>query len=127
VIERPLSGGHNGRLERDAFSDSGFAVVVNQYLSVRAKRFALLHELGHFFLHSDHEDFFAEPQNFDLSGQTFYWDETQEREANQFAEVLLFGDGALEAARGLYGNDSVKLAKVFGVTEAVMRIAMKRF
>jgi Zn-dependent peptidase ImmA (M78 family) len=127
VLERPMRRGHNGCLERDAFSDSGFAIVVNQRLSVCAKRFALLHELGHYLMHADHEDYFAAPENFDLSGETFYWNEAQEREANRFAETLLFGDGALEAARSLHGNEIGKLARVFGVTEAVMKIAMARF
>lgn len=127
VYERQLRSGHNGQLVRDAFSPSGFAIIVNERLSVRAKRFTVLHELGHYLLHSVEDDYFAEPQNFDLSGETFYWNVSQEREANQFAEVMLFGDGALEAARSLHGGDVAKLATVFGVTEAVMTIGLKRF
>jgi len=127
VIERDLQPGHNGLLERDAFSDSGYAIVVNRRIGVRAKRFAALHELCHYLLHTDKEDYFAEPINFDLSGGTFYLDTFEERQANEAAETLLFGDGALEAARGLFGSNVAHLAKAFGVTENVMKIAMKRF
>jgi Zn-dependent peptidase ImmA (M78 family) len=126
VLERPLSAGHNGKLVRDLYSPSGFAAVINLRLGVRAKRYALMHEIGHFLLHAEQDDMFGE-FNFDLSGSTEYWSPAEETEANQFADVMFFGDGALASARAPCGNDLVKLSKLFGVTDKQMQIAMKRF
>lgn len=125
-----LPKGMNGRLVKDAFSENGYCVEVNGRLSVEAQRWAVLHELGHFYLHAEHEDFLDEIRHYDPSEfNTFYRSDQkkEEREANQFAEVLLFGDGALEAANTLYRGNLERMCHHFGVTENVLRIAMKRF
>ena len=49
----------------------------------------------------------------------------EEREANAFVETLIFGENALNAARSLFGDDVLKLARHFGVTEATMMRALK--
>lgn len=126
VVERDLPRGMNGRLVQDPWSENGFAIEVNSALSVEAKRFTVLHEMAHYFLHTDREDPLAWDEHFDPSGQTFYVDIQAEREANAFAEALLFGSGQLAAAYGLLGGDIKKLAKFFGVTETVVRIAVAK-
>jgi len=127
VAQVDLPRGMAGRLVSDAFSESGYGIEVNKHLSVQARRFAVLHELGHFFLHTRRNDVLVDPVYLDRSGSTFYVDDIEEREANQFAETLLFGDSALSAAVGLYGRDIPRLAHHFGVSEKVVEIALKRF
>ena len=62
--------------------------------------------------------------NFDLSGQVFYEDMLKERQANEFAEAMLFGAGQLAAAYTIWDGDICKIARYFGVTESVTRIAV---
>ena len=126
VVECDLPKGMNGRLSQDAWSENGYSIEINRSLSVEAKRFAVLHEMGHYFLHTDNNDPLADIMHFDLSGDTFYLDQNLEREANAFAEAILFGGGQLAAAVGLHGSDLVKLAKYFGVTQPVVRIAIEK-
>ena len=127
VVERcHLPNGMAGRLVRDAFAENGFRIEVNQTLSVQAQRFAVLHEIAHYFLHIDRDDPLETVAYLDRSGETFYVDLEEERQANEFAEVLLFGDGALEAARSLRGDDLRKLAHQFGVSEEVVGIGLRK-
>jgi len=51
-------------------------------------------------------------------------EQREEREANEFAEALIFGDGALKAALGLYGRDEAMLARHFGVSVRALQIAL---
>jgi Zn-dependent peptidase ImmA (M78 family) len=125
IIQLPR--GMNGRLVHDAFADNHYCIEVSDALSVQAQRWALLHEMAHFYLHVDRTDVLADPMHFDLSGNTFYENEVEEREANQFAAVLLFADGAMGAAKAKHGNDAVKIARQFGVTQNVARVAMWQF
>ncbi|MCX8953801.1 ImmA/IrrE family metallo-endopeptidase [Ruegeria sp. NA] len=127
VERRRLPAGMAGRLVQDPFSDNGYCIEVNEAHSVESQRWSVLHEMGHFFLHATHNDPLADPLYLDRSGYAFYVDTRQEVEANEFAAVLLFGDGALAAAMGLYGNNLKKLSKHFGVSEITIRIAMKQF
>jgi len=126
VVECNLTQGINGRLVTDTWSERGYCIEVNRAASVGAKRFTVLHEIGHYYLHSDHEDPLSWTEHFDPSGQTFYIDKKAEREANEFAEALLFGSGQLAAAHSLLGGDVQKLARYFGVTEPVVRIAIEK-
>ena len=126
VRELALPGGMNGRLVHDTWSESGYAIEVNEAISVQAKRFATLHELAHFYLDTDSTDPFEGPQHFDLSGSAFYLDPRLEQRANAFAEALLFGAGQLAAAHGLCGGNVKKLAHYFGVTERVVAIAISK-
>lgn len=127
VERKELPKGMSGRLVQDPFSDNGYCIEVNSSESVQSQRWSVLHEMGHFFLHSNHSDPLADAMYLDRSGYAFYVDPVEEREANEFAAVLLFGDGAMIAAVGLLGNDTKKLARYFGVSERTMRIAMKQF
>jgi len=124
VYEVNLHWGVNGRLVSDPFSDTGYAIEINKALSVEAKRFAVLHEMGHFFRHTEDRDELSDDLYFDLSDSAFYVDEIKEREANEFAEALLFGGGQLAAAVGLVGANVDRLAKYFGVTKKVVQIAL---
>lgn len=126
VMEVSLPSGVNGRLVQDAFAENGWCIEINESLSVQAKRFAVLHEMGHYFLHTNHEDPINDFAYFDLSGATFYVDATEEQEANAFAEAILFGNGQLAAAFSLWNGEIAKLAVYFGVTENVVRIAVTK-
>ncbi len=123
-----LPRGMAGRLVRDAFSDNCFEIQVNQHHSVQSQRWAVLHEMGHFFrMHVDRSDYLAADMFLDRSNAAFYVDTKEEQEANEFAAVVLYGDGALEAAKSLHGSDTTKLAKVFGVSEKSIEFALKKF
>ena len=127
VVRVRLFGRMTGRLVRDAFAENGFRIEVNEKHSVQAQRWAVLHEIGHYFLHTKEDDYFSADLAFDASGETFYVDMDEEREANSFAEVLLFGDGALNAAESLYGGNVQELARHFGVSERIVQIGLKKF
>ncbi|MBV7379369.1 ImmA/IrrE family metallo-endopeptidase [Maritimibacter dapengensis] len=129
VEQVEMPEGTTGRLVKDAFSPNGYCIEVNRRHSVQARRWAVLHEIGHFLLHADHNDPFAADMAFDASGFEFYLEEdlVKEREANEFAEVLLFGDGALEAAYGFYCGNLERICHHFGVSERVLRIALRKY
>ncbi|MFC4733292.1 ImmA/IrrE family metallo-endopeptidase [Salipiger abyssi] len=116
-----------GRLVSDPFTESGYAIEVNRAHSVVSRRFTVLHEIGHFLLHVNHKDPLFDGLNLNRGDDEFYFELSQEQEANAVADVLLFGDGALEAASSLHGGDRVKLAKYFGVSVAMIEVAMKKF
>ena len=127
VHRTELPRGMAGRLVQDPFTESGYAIEVSKSHDVRSQRFTVLHELGHFLLHADRTDIFAEPFHLNRSSEEFYFDLMQEQEANDFADALLFGDGALAAAHSLYRGDVVLIAHYFGVTEPMVKIASKKF
>lgn len=122
-----LPRGMAGRLVRDGFAENGFRIEVNKLLPVTNQRWAVLHEMGHYYLHSDRRDFLAPDMHLDRSELAFYLDLNQEREANAFAACLLFGDGSLEAAKGLRGMNVPAIARQFGVSEAVVKIGLRDF
>ncbi|NSX55668.1 ImmA/IrrE family metallo-endopeptidase [Parasulfitobacter algicola] len=124
VERQALPFGVNGMLKQDPFSDNSYCIVVNEKLSIEAQRFAVLHEMGHYFRHEKHDDPLAYAKYFDLSEAAFYVDKSEEREANEFAEALLFGNGQLVAAHTICLGDISKLAKYFGVTQAVVKVAL---
>jgi Zn-dependent peptidase ImmA (M78 family) len=110
----------------DAFADKGFGVAISQSASITAKRWTVLHELGHYYRHIDKDDPFPEVMNYDPSGLTLYIDEKIESEAHAFAEAVLFGGNVLEAAVSLYGPDVNRLCRLFGVSPKVCKIALAR-
>lgn len=116
-----------GRVVADPFSDSCYAIEVNASHSIVSRRFTVLHEIGHFLLHVDRRDPFFDGINLNRGDDEFYFDLKQEQEANDFADVLLFGDGALEAASTLHDFNIVKVAKYFGVSEKMVEIAIRKF
>lgn len=127
VYQVDLPRGMAGRLVSDPFAESGYAIEVNRRHGVRSRRFTVLHEIGHYLLHANKTDPLADPAFLDRGSDAFYFDLTEEKEANAVADVLLFGDGALEAAASLFGSDVNKLADFFGVTEKMIQVAMKKF
>lgn len=127
VQRKRLPKGMAGRLVQDPFAENGYCIEVNERHSVESQRWTVLHEMGHYFLHANHRDPLADPTFLDRSASAFYTNTNEEREANQFAAVLLFGDGALEGARGSSGNDKERLAKLFGVSVKTIEIALKQF
>ena len=127
VLRVPNLGKMSGRLLKDPFAENGFLIEVNKNHSIQAQRWAVLHEIGHFFLHIVKDDPFADDMAFDASGETFYVNMNEEIEANSFAEAVLFGDGALKAANSKYGGNNKEIAHHFGVSEKVIQIARRRF
>ena len=124
LCEMPRS--ERGRLVKDGFSENGYRIEVNSADDVRTRRWTVLHEIVHWLLHRD-DDVFA----FDKfrAGKMHFYDADQlreEREANEFAEALIFGDGALDAAIGLWGDDLEQLAKYFGVSKQTLGIALNK-
>lgn len=127
IRQLPMPKRMAGRLVSDPFSASGYGIEVNKEHSVISKRFTVLHEIGHYLLHVDRSDPLFDGLNLNRGSDEFYFEINQEKEANQVADVLLFGDGALEAAYSLHGGDLERVAKFFGVSEAMLRVAMKKF
>jgi Zn-dependent peptidase ImmA (M78 family) len=123
-----MTASERGRLVRDPFASNGFRIEVNDADDVCTRRWTVLHEIAHGLLHAN-DDLLAAPKY--RAGYMHFYDADErrnEREANAFAEALVFGDGALEGALGLYGQDREKLAKHFGVTPKTLSIALqKRF
>jgi len=115
-----------GRLQQDPFAEAGYRIEVNMLDDVVVRRITVLHELMHFFLHP-RDDVFA--SQYRAGRDHFYLSDElrEEREANESLMVLLFGDDALEAARGLHGDDAERLAKHFGVTVALIERALVMF
>ena len=128
VRKVPMPAGMAGRLFQDGFSENGFEIQVNEKATRTTQRWAVLHEMGHYFMgHVRKDDLLAHDLFLDRAGTAFYADPKEETEANQFAAVLLFGDGSLEAARSLHGENVEALARVFGVSLQTAKIAMKQF
>jgi Zn-dependent peptidase ImmA (M78 family) len=114
-----------GRLVQDSFSENGHRIDVNKDDDVETRRWSVLHEVMHFFLHPRH-DLLASPQF--RAGRTHFYDadeERQEREANAGVEALIFGDGALNAAIALHGDNEPLLARRFGVSLQTLRQAKR--
>ena len=123
-----LPSGMTGRLVSDGLTKAGYRIEVSDRATLLARRWAVLHELGHYFLHRNAEyDFLASDAAFDASGRTFYEDKAQEREANQFASVLLFSDGAIASAVSVYGRNCEALSRRFGVTENMIKVALREY
>lgn len=127
VYQTDLPRRMGGRLVSDPFSPSGYAIEVNRCHSIESRRFTVLHEIGHFLLHVDKRDPLFDALHLNRGEEEFYFSTVMEQEANDVADVLLFGDGALEAAVSLHGRDTMKLGKYFGVSEKMISVAMSKF
>jgi hypothetical protein len=115
-----------GRLEADTFAENGYRIEVNKRDDVQTRRWTVLHEIMHFFLHRRDDPFAIGLHR--AGGGHFYdaQERQEEREANEFTEALVFGESALSAAASLHGKDLVRLAKHFGVSIETVRIALSR-
>lgn len=129
VIEAELEAGLDGYLDHDPRhgSRSGYVIYINRELNTPRKRWTLAHELGHYFLHKDEMEKTLELSVHRHRGKLDnLYDEDRELEANNFAEDLFFGNGALEAAVSLHGRNVQHLARrVFGVPEQSVEIALR--
>lgn len=115
-----------GRLEVDTFAEIGYRIEVNAGDDVKTRRWTVLHEIIHYLLHRRADPFAS---GLLRAGGEHFYDADQrleEREANEFTEALVFGDGALEAAVSLFGRNLVRLEKHFGVSSATLEIALKK-
>lgn len=128
VIEENLDDHQHGFLDyrADLGTKSGYVIFINKNLSTDQKRWAVAHELGHYFLHRDKRQGTFDTQIHLQNSRDAYWLlEDEEAEAERFAEDLFFGGGALEAFVTLHGLNAEKLAeKVFGVPTEKMRLAI---
>ena len=50
----------------------------------------------------------------------------EEREANEWADAVIFGNQALEGAVGMFGKNIQLLSRLFGFSEDVVKKAMYR-
>lgn len=126
VVMRDMPSWERGRLARDPFEENGFVIEVNQADDIRTRRWTVLHELIHWLLHR-RSDLLAEPQFRSGRYHLYDPDETREEvEANEFAEALVFGDGALQAALELFGGEKSAVARHFGVSIHTLDHAIRK-
>ncbi len=126
---RSLPRGVSGFLESDAFGTKGFRIVINEDHSVVRRRWTVLHEIAHYYLHPEHTDPLA-PEAFraDVAGVGhFYLSEEliEEREANEWVEAIVFEQSALKAAISMHGRNYTSISKIFGVSEQTLKIAIR--
>ncbi|AXI54639.1 hypothetical protein SuNHUV7_34730 (plasmid) [Pseudoseohaeicola sp. NH-UV-7] len=127
VTEKSFPLGIDGRLVADPFASNGYEIQVNKHHSVERRRWTLMHEIAHFFLHRNHEDFFAENSYRASPGFHFYRSDelVEEKQANEFVAAAFFGDGALAAINSWFQGDVKKISRAFGLSEKAIRIALK--
>ncbi|QPH53517.1 ImmA/IrrE family metallo-endopeptidase [Pontivivens ytuae] len=129
VTQEAMSYGHRGYLDYRS-TEKGYVptVVVGRHLSEAWKRWVVGHELGHHFLEGVDADFILMGDAHDAEQAAFLYlesDDSNEQRAENFAEDLFFGDGALKAAVSLHGRDVGRLANVFKVPSAKIRNRMR--
>ena len=127
VTEKSFPSKVDGRLVADPFAPNGYEIQVNKHHSVEKRRWTVMHEIAHFFLHRDHEDYFAENSYRASAGFHFYSaDElVDERQANEFVAAAFFGDGALAAIGSFLRGDIKRISRAFGLSEQAVRIALR--
>ena len=130
VCEQNLPFEISGRLEplNDPFGDRKARIVVNVRHSNARKRFTVLHEMAHFYLHPRHTD----PLSFDdgayRSSEGLRYHDTElaeEREANEWVDQIIFGGGALRGSMSLAISDRQR-AFSFGVSLRTLEIAKQK-
>ncbi|MEX0969441.1 MAG: ImmA/IrrE family metallo-endopeptidase [Paracoccaceae bacterium] len=129
VSEKELENGVSGYLEPDTFSEKGYAILVNSSMNVRRKRWTVLHEIAHYYLHvrTKPHDPFAPIKNRESKGYFYSREELkEEREANAFVAALCFSDGALTAAISDSNNDLQEIANSMGLSLEAIKIAIQR-
>ncbi|WP_261516129.1 ImmA/IrrE family metallo-endopeptidase [Chelativorans petroleitrophicus] len=106
VLRLPLEERVSGFLRESA---GIWEIGVNSLHHPNRQRFTLAHELGHYLLHRDHAPF--------EDGLLFRSDakNAREREANQFAALVLMPDTEFRTA--LSSGDIDSVARTFGVSK----------
>lgn len=127
VLPRNISA----RLVPDTWPLKGFTVEVNLLHSRMRQRFSALHEVGHYYLHPHQLDQIASTPHRaigkSLDDYVYSHEEaTEESEVNQWADSIVFGNGALAGAIALYGRNLQLLSRHFGFSEAVVNRALQR-
>ncbi|NYS25820.1 ImmA/IrrE family metallo-endopeptidase [Rhodobacteraceae bacterium 2376] len=126
IAEVQMRQKDRGRLVRDPFSRNGYLIEVNQSDDVCTRRWTVLHEIAHAYLHQS-DNLLAGPKY--RAGFVHFYDEEErreEREANLVVEAIVFGEGALDGAIGLYGRDERSLCRHFGVNPMPLNIALQK-
>ncbi|MDK3072489.1 ImmA/IrrE family metallo-endopeptidase [Sedimentitalea sp. JM2-8] len=131
VHSKKLPNGIAGYLETEPFADKGFQIVVNERNSVTRRRWTVLHEIAHYYLHPRFSDVLAQDAyRADIRGSAHFYstpDEIlEEREANEWVEAIVFDQNALEAAVVFYQRNLGRLARHFGVSEKTLEIVLNR-
>lgn len=119
----------SGFLQPDTWSEKGFEIVVNAKHPKVRQRFTALHEMAHYFLHSPRREFLEEPlhrANSSVGFEKVYTglELIQEAEANSWADAVVFGDRALEAASSMLARDIEQLSRHFGFSQQVILKAL---
>lgn len=126
VVEETLDSEVRGYLDKDIYRGgrSGYVIVLNKRDRTEVKRFTVLHELAHFYLHTPKtSEVFEERQFWEPSG--FYINDNEEQEANAFAEDVLMPLRLLDHLHR-HNNPTVSdLAKYFWLSEGVVRSRVK--
>jgi IrrE N-terminal-like domain len=95
-------------------------IYLNSEQSDTTKTFTLAHELGHFLLHKEKDNFRIDLQDYSEEGDP----ENQETEANYFAGALLMPTDKLTIALKNAKNIQ-EVAKSFGVSAPAVEARMK--
>ena len=127
VLPRNISA----RLVPDTWPLKGFTVEVNLLHSRMRQRFSALHEVGHYYVHPHQLDQIASSPHRAMGSSLddhvySHEEEIEESEANQWADSVIFGNGALAGAVVMFGKDLRRLSKHFGFSEAVVKRAIER-
>lgn len=109
IIRDPLNGG-----------TEGYSILVRSTDSYVRRRFTVAHELAHFLLHRTSIGSVFSDDNLYRSGLP----NQLEIEANRYAANLLMPVPLLRKHVEASGLDTAKLAEVFEVSEAAMRIRL---
>jgi IrrE N-terminal-like domain len=117
-----LPGDVSGQIIRDPLNGGaeGYSILVRSSDSYVRRRFTVAHELAHFILHRGSIGSFFSDDSMYRSGLP----NQQEIEANRYAANLLMPIPLLRRHVALSGLDSAKLAAVFEVSEAAMKIRL---
>lgn len=129
VEERELPNSELGFLEHDTFAQKGYLIVVNKNMSVLRKRWTVLHELAHYYLHIRPKAYDPFMPRKNRAGKSHWYGSNEvkeEREADAFAEALCFSDGSLEAAIADADNDIQEIANRFGLSLEAVTIAIRK-
>jgi Zn-dependent peptidase ImmA (M78 family) len=106
-------------------SASNYRIVVNSRHPVERQRFTVAHEMGHFLLHHEDDDFTTRSEVSHRSDDFFEYldadDPVQEREANGLAAALLMPPNLFRPAFFELLGDARALATRFGVSEVAVK------
>lgn len=118
TTSRPLNGEWSCRLWHT--SSEGWAIEVNALYHPTRQRFAIAHQLGHYFLHRDQQQLFEAENFFHQASETGI-----DAEATLFALRLLMPEGAFREQRDRLDGSIEAMAKHFHVSSLAVRFRAK--